>query len=71
MRGFSYASMWMESLKNPQKNQHNIQKACTGTCMKTIIDNIFMLNTYYIHYVCACVMTYNNYIYNSKTFMYM
>ena len=36
MRGFSYASMWMEKYKNPLKNQHSIQIAYVETCMKTI-----------------------------------
>ena len=71
MKGFSYASMWMEKFKQSFKNQHSIQRACEGTCMKTILENICMLHTNYKHYVCACVMTYNYYIIHKDVYVRM
>lgn len=66
---------WRSS-KNPQKNQHNVQRAYAGTCTKTISDNnICMLHTYYIRYVIDnvydYVMIYNNYLIHRRLCIYV
>ena len=39
MRGFSYASTWMEKFKQSAKNLFNNQKVYAGTYMKVVAIN--------------------------------